>query len=138
MPEMKKVYNLKTGEERAMYSVDAREAVGNHPDEWSFQPPSAGKKGRGLNVGGEDVSDLSAGVIKDGKDAKKDGGGIPDGFSTGPARAVPVHSGETRMLVDPGDDAPVMVQPDARRGSKEEQIAASHADSADKAKGGKK
>lgn len=124
MPEMKKVYNLKTGEERAMFSVDAYEAIRNAPNEWSLTDPKARKGGRP-----EDVTGLSPGVIKPGKDAKENVLG-EDGFRT-EKEAIPVTSGENRVL----GAADGTIQPDARRATKEEQIAASNTPSAADAKG---
>lgn len=124
MPEMKKVYNLKTGEVRAMYSVDANEAIRNAPKEWSFTAPDARKGTRP-----EDVTGLSPGVITPGKGEK-----IPergdDGF-TRQVQALPESSGQNRVL----GHADGTVDTDARRGSKEEQIAASNTPSATDAKG---
>ena len=37
MLEKVKIYRI-TGDEAEMFSIDARRAVKEHPDEWSYQP----------------------------------------------------------------------------------------------------
>jgi hypothetical protein len=123
MPEMKRVYNHKTGEEAVMYAVDAREAVRNGRGDWSYHPKGEARPGMPPMV----VSDqtLAPGTVVLPDDEKDR---IPDGFGREKG-GEPIHyqSGETRMLVKPGEGGvAVAIQPYARRATKAEQIAASN------------
>ena len=129
MPEMRKVYNVKTGEEAVMYSVDAREAVQNNPGEWRYGTKAAPAVGEPPYNAILDT--MSPGQTVQPKSAHRKGEPEekPDGF--GPEKggpAVPMLSGETRMLVSPDDPNAPVLQPFARRGTKAEQVAASNAD----------
>ena len=146
MPEMKRVYNLKTEAVHMMFAVDAREAVKNGKGEWSYTkeegggvPPmvlndqsmSPGVVKPPKKVEKSDKDDKEQKFDKDGRAIDESEGGeaeIPDGF--GPEKggeAVHYISGETRMLVAEGDAENVPhVQPYARRATKAEQVAASN------------
>jgi hypothetical protein len=124
MPEIKKVYNQATGEEAAMYAVDAKEAIRNGKGDWSYFKKGEERPGMPPMV----VSDqtLVPGVLK-GPD--EDDERIPDGFGPERGQAGKVHyqSGETRMLVKEGEGGQALaIQPYARRATKAEQIAASN------------
>jgi hypothetical protein len=124
MPEQVKVY-CSDGTEHIMYSVDAREAIQRHPDEWAYKPFAA-KKGRkaaaeGATAGPEVVDGYAPGQVDrpplapdaDGFGPEK--GGSPQG--------IPVFSGATRLQVDPKDPAPPQIN--ERQATKAESIAAS-------------
>lgn len=128
MPEMKKVYNLQTGEERMMYSVDARDAVQNHPEEWSYFPN--GQTGGGMPPHNVLHDAMTPGVLVPPEKPKAKRGeepAPPDGFGDELGRSsIPVFSGETRLLVPNDDPQAVPIDANARRGSKAEQIAESN------------